>query len=53
MQWVLDEKLAIIMRGTNQQGGKDLVNAEEPSRSGQRISGVMEKISFLLEDSQN
>lgn len=53
MQEVLNEELLIIMRGTNQQGGKDLVNAEEPSRNGQRISGIMENIFFLLEDSQN
>lgn len=53
MQGVPVEELAVIMRGSNQQGGRDLVSAEEPTKSGQRISGIMEKISFPLEPSQN
>lgn len=48
MKGVLVEELALIMTGGNQQEEKDLVHAEEPSRRGQRTSGIMEKISFLF-----
>lgn len=53
MQGVLVEGLAIIMRGSNQQWRKRFGQCKRAYQSRQRISEIMEKISFLLEASQN